>query len=78
MTSISLRLSSDLLYEADAHANAMHLSRTSYIRKAIRAMNLKTHETERKQHLMNVSKKVRAHSMDINAEFSAIEDDPEA
>lgn len=77
MSIVSIRLSNELLQEVDVMAKALHIARTEYIRKAIEQMNEKTLELKRKQNLVQASLKVRKNSMDINAEFSRIEHDPE-
>lgn len=41
-------------------------------------MNHEVEEQERKQKLMTASRLVREQSLKINAEFTAIENDPEA
>ena len=59
MSSISLRLSDDLIAEVDTGAKQLHVSRTSYIRKALRLMNKTVYTQVRRERLMKVSRKVR-------------------
>ena len=47
-------------------------------RIAVRRMNLKTSARLRAERLAEVSRRVRDESMKINAEFAAIERDPDA
>ncbi len=79
MTSlVSVRINEELLQAMKANAHQLHLSQTEYIRKAIELMNDETQRRERKKRLKNASLLVRKESMKVNAEFSEIEDDPEA
>ncbi len=76
MTTLSLRIPDDLLQEVDAHADALHIPRAAYVRKALEQMNAAVDAQRRRARLMEVSMKVRAESMKVNAEFSKIEDVP--
>jgi metal-responsive CopG/Arc/MetJ family transcriptional regulator len=76
MTVITIRLPDDILQNVDTNANALHLSRSEYIKKAILEMNKEILRFNRAQRLMAESLRVREQSMRINAEFDAIEDDP--
>ncbi len=78
MGAISLKLSEDLLKTSGRCAEALRLSRTEYIRRAIVKMNRETSARLRAKRLAEVSRKVRKESMRVNAEFSAIEQDPDA
>lgn len=78
MGAISLKLSNDLLEASGACARALRLSRAEYIRRAIERMNRETWAQLRAQRLAEVSHKVRDESMRVNAEFAAIEQDPDA
>ena len=73
MTTLSLRLSDDLLHDVDDFARKMHIPRAEYVRKALEQMNTAVAAQQRRTRLMEVSLKVRAESMKINAEFSAVE-----
>ncbi|MBB71859.1 MAG: hypothetical protein CMF50_05620 [Legionellales bacterium] len=75
---VSIRLNDDLLQAIKAHAHSLHLSQADYIRKAIENMNRETEKQLLKQKLEAASLKVRKESMQINTEFSEIEDDPDA
>jgi Arc/MetJ-type ribon-helix-helix transcriptional regulator len=54
------------------------MSRSEYIKKAIAEMNDEVQTQGRRQKLMAASRLARQESMKINAEFAAIEHDPEA
>ena len=78
MTSfVSVRLDKRLLRELRVNAHSLCLSQTDYIRKAISQMNDRLEQKKLDRQLREASLKVRDESMRINAEFSAIEYDPE-
>jgi metal-responsive CopG/Arc/MetJ family transcriptional regulator len=76
MSTISLRLPDNLMEEVDAFAKELHLPRAAYVRKALEQMNAAVAAQHRRARLMEVSRKVRAESRRVNAEFSEIEHDP--
>lgn len=78
MRTISLSLTDAVLERSDRCAEALAISRAEYIRRAIQAMNRKTEARLRADRLANASRKVRDESMRVNAEFEAIEHDPDA
>ncbi len=78
MGAISLKLPDDLLETSSKCAEAMRLSRAAYIRRAIERMNQQTRGQIRARRLAEASRKVRKESMRVNAEFAAIERDPDA
>ncbi len=78
MTTLSLRLPDELLHDVDAFARQMHIPRAEYVRKALEQMNMAVAAQRRRTRLMETSRKVRAESMDVNAEFSRIENAPHA
>ena len=78
MGAISLKLSDDLAKASGECARALHLSRAEYIRRAIEQMNRETRAQLRARRLAEVSRKVREESMRVNAEFAAVERDPDA
>jgi len=78
MRSIALKLPDELLDESGRFADRLRISRAEYIRVAIRRMNRKTAARLRADRLAEVSKRVRGESMRVNAEFAAIERDPDA
>lgn len=78
MGAISLKLPEDVLETSRRCAETLHLSRASYIRRAIERMNRQTLALLRAKRLADASKKVRKESMRVNREFSAIEQDPDA
>lgn len=78
MTMVTLRLPDDIIHKIDLNAHLLHMSRSEYIKKAIFEMNYEIQNRERSQRLMAASQRVRQQSMKINAEFAAIEHDPES
>jgi metal-responsive CopG/Arc/MetJ family transcriptional regulator len=78
MESIALKLPEEVLQESSRLAIALHISRAEYIRIAIRRMNKKTAARLRAERLAELSLRVRHESMRVNAEFAAIERDPDA
>lgn len=75
MTTVSIRLPDALLHEAEVKARALHIPRAEYFRLAIETMNNEIVARERRDRLMRASRRVRADSMRVNAEFAAIEHD---
>lgn len=78
MGAISLELPEDLLQASSRCAEAVNLSRAAYIRRAIERMNRETRARLRAKRLADASRKVRRESMRVNAEFAAIEREPDA
>ncbi len=78
MGAISIKLPDDLLETSGRCAEALNLSRAEYIRRAIARMNRATRARLRAKRLAEVSRKVRKESLRVNAEFAAIEQDPDA
>ena len=78
MRSIALKLPEDLMAESGRLADTLCVSRAEYIRMAIRRMNRKVAARFRAARLAEVSRRVREESMKVNAEFAAIERDPDA
>jgi metal-responsive CopG/Arc/MetJ family transcriptional regulator len=78
MKIISLNLPEDVLAASDETAIALGLSRAAYIRKAIGEMNRDTAAQLRAKKMAEASRKCRTESMRVNAEFAAIERDPDA
>ena len=78
MTTLSLRLPDDLLHDVDDFARQMHIPRAEYVRKALEQMNMSVAAQRCRKRLMESSLKVRAESMEVNAEFNTVEDDSHA
>lgn len=78
MGAISLKLPDALLEASGRCAAALKLSRAAYIRTAVERMNRETRAELRARRLAEVSRKVRRESMRVNAEFAAVERDPDA
>ena len=78
MSAISLKLPDDLLAASKRCAVALRLSRAAYIRRAVERMNRETQARFRARRLADASRRVRATSMKVNAEFAAVERAPDA
>jgi metal-responsive CopG/Arc/MetJ family transcriptional regulator len=78
MEAISLKLPENLLRKSAQCAEALGIPRAEYIRRAIERMNQETEAVHRAARLAQVSKRVRKESMRVNAEFAAVERDPDA
>lgn len=78
MTTVSLRLPDELVKEVDQRARELKVPRAEYIRRAITALNAQVVAQQRRQRLMDASRRVRGESMKVNAEFDRIEDAPDA
>ena len=77
MSSVSMRLSDSLLHELDKRAAELDIPRTEYIRRAIVAMNAALDGAKRRDGLRRASRKVRAGSIEVHAEFAGIERAPD-
>jgi predicted transcriptional regulator len=75
MGAVSLKLSDELLEASGRCAEALQIPRAEYIRRAIEQMNRETQKRLRAKRLAEASRKVRAESMRVNAEFAAVERD---
>jgi hypothetical protein len=73
-----LKLPDEILEDSTQCANALKLSRAQYIRQAIEKLNRETRSRFRAERLARASHRVREDSMRVNAEFAAIEEDPDA
>ncbi len=78
MGAISLKLPDDLLKTSGRCAEVLNVSRAEYIRRAVERMNRETRARLRAGRLAEASKRVRKESMRVNAEFAAVEHDPDA
>lgn len=78
MSTITLTLPEKLLKASSKLAESLRLSRAAYIRRSIERMNRETERKLRAERMMRASFAVRSESMKVNAEFSAVEQDPDA
>ena len=78
MEAISLKLPQALLETSDRCAKALGVPRAEYIRRALERMNREAELRARAERIARASRKVRRESMRVNAEFAAIERDPDA
>jgi len=67
-----------LLAASDRNARTLGISRAEYIRRAIERMNREAEASALAKRITNASYRVRDESMRVNAEFAAIERDPDA
>ena len=77
MSTVSIRLSDDLLKEADNRARKMNIPRAEYVRRVIEEMNRKALFSERRNSLFAASRRIGQNNMAVHAEFDAIERDVE-
>ncbi len=78
MAAISLKIPEELIEASSQCAAALRIPRAEYIRRAIELLNKQTQSQLRAKRLAEASRKVRGESMKVNAEFAAIETDPDA
>ncbi len=78
MKAISLKLPDEVVSRSAEYAETLSISRAEYIRRAIEHMNKEIEDVLRANRIKKASQKVREESMRINAEFDAIEEDPDA
>ena len=78
MKAVALKLPEELLEESSRLADSLRIPRAEYMRIAIRRMNKKTAARLRAERLREISRRVRDESLRVNAEFAAIERDPDA
>jgi metal-responsive CopG/Arc/MetJ family transcriptional regulator len=73
MNAFSIRLPENLMKEVDARAKVLHIARSEYVRLAISRMNRDVAAEDRRKRLRQVSERVRDESMQMCAEFDAVE-----
>ena len=78
MNAITVRLPDQLFRELDDKSKKLKISRALYVRKALEHLNQEIDVQQRRERLKKISLKVRSESMKVNAEFSDIEDAPDA
>ena len=78
MRTITLKIPDDILDESGRLANRLQVSRAEYIRVAVNRMNRRMAAKLRAERIAEVSRRVRKESMRVNAEFAAVEQDPDA
>ena len=76
MPILTIRLPDEILHEVDLKSKSLHVSKNAYIQKAINNLNCQINADFKKKRLIKASQKVRSNSMEINNEFSIIENDP--
>lgn len=78
MGALFLKLPDELLRASTRCSQALRLPRAEYIRRAIERMNRKTEARLRAERIARASRKVSGESLRVNAQFAAIETDPDA
>ena len=78
MNAITVRLPDQLFRELDDKSKKLKISRALYVRKALEHLNQEIDVQQRRERLKKISLRVRSESMKVNAEFSDIEDAPDA
>ena len=77
MPTLTVRLPDDVLNEGSSKANSLHLSKNAYIHKAINLLNQEINNQIKRDKIIKASQRVRNNSIEINSEFSIIENDSE-
>ena len=77
MPTLTVRLPDKTLYEVEINSKILHVSKNAYIQEAINNLNEKIKSNLKREKLIKASQKVRNNSMEVNSEFSIIENDPE-
>ena len=77
MPTISLRLPETLVEQISRLAKAQHIPRSEYIRRALERMNREVEAELRRARMAEASRRLRKESMAVNAEFDAIEREPQ-
>jgi metal-responsive CopG/Arc/MetJ family transcriptional regulator len=78
MNTISVTLPEELIKASTRYAQSLKVSRAAYIRQSLERMNRETERRLRAERMMRASRKVRKESLRVNAEFAAVEKDPDA
>ncbi len=76
MPTLTIRLPDAILHEVDLKSQSLHVSKNAYIQKAISNLNQQMNSDLKRVQLIKASQKVRSNSIEINNEFSVIENDP--
>jgi metal-responsive CopG/Arc/MetJ family transcriptional regulator len=77
MPILTIRLPDKILHEVDLKSRSLHVSKNAYIQKAINNLNEQINWDIKRKRLIKASQEVRSNSMEVNNEFSVIENDPE-
>jgi len=75
MPVLTIRLPDKILHEVVLKSKSLHVSKNAYIQKAINNLNDQINTDLKRSQLIKASQKVRLNSMEINNEFSIIEND---
>jgi Arc/MetJ-type ribon-helix-helix transcriptional regulator len=75
MSALTIRVPEETINEIKKRSKKLHITRSEYVRKSIEIMNKQFADQERRERMIQISKKVREESMVVNAEFEKIEHD---
>ena len=75
MPTLTIRLPDAVLNEVNIKAKSLHISKNAYVHRALDMFNKNLNAKIKREKLIKASHKVRANSMEINNEFSIIEND---
>jgi Arc/MetJ-type ribon-helix-helix transcriptional regulator len=75
MSALTIRVPEETINEINKRSKKLHITRSEYVRKSIEIMNKQFADQERRERMIQISKKVREESMVVNAEFEKIEHD---
>lgn len=73
MSTISVRLSEEVMKELEKGSALLHLSKGEFVRRAITNLSQELKRMEHIDQLKKASLRVRQESMRVNADFAAIE-----
>ncbi|MSO14615.1 hypothetical protein [Rickettsiales endosymbiont of Trichoplax sp. H2] len=75
MPTLPVRLPDEVLNEVSSKASTLHLSKNAYIHKAIDKFNkeIKINNKIKREKITKASQKICTNSMEVNSEFSIIE-----
>jgi metal-responsive CopG/Arc/MetJ family transcriptional regulator len=77
MKTLSLKLDDDIFSETEKMTTELKMARNRYINEALRKFNEYNRKRALRAELQRASKAVMANSMEVLAEFEALEDDYE-
>ena len=70
MSTLTIRLSDDLMSNIDRLAKNNHAKRSEFVRSILQDVVEKNKKAQKRERLMGLSKLVRKESMSVNTEFS--------
>ena len=73
MPTLTVRLPDEVLNEVSSKASTLHISKNAYIHKAIDKFNKEINNKIKREKITKASQKICTNSMEVNSEFSIIE-----